>query len=81
MYYTICELLLYSMEGIIHLLIFTCLCFLPPALFLMRDDAFLSNVPPQYKSHFIDENPIAVNKLEMLKKQIKERFPVSLFLN
>ena len=51
-------------------------CF--PALFLVRDDSFLQNVPARHKSAFIDENPIAPSKLEMLKKEIKERFPVSI---
>ena len=47
------------------------------ALFLLRSPSFLDSVPEDMKASFIDGNPIAPCKLEMLKKMIQDRFPVS----
>ena len=50
------------------------------ALFLIRDDSFLATVPEEYKTVFIDENPVAPEKLKVLKQMIEDRFPVSVLV-
>ena len=50
------------------------------ALFLIRDDSFLATVPDEYKTVFIDENPVAPEKLKVLKQMIEDRFPVSILV-
>ena len=50
------------------------------ALFLIRDSSFLESVPQQYHKDFMDINPVATQKLEMLKRMLRERFGVSSLL-
>ena len=50
------------------------------AVFLIRDDSFLATVPDEYKTVFIDENPVAPEKLKVLKQMIEDRFPVSVLV-
>ncbi len=47
------------------------------ALFLIRDDSFLQSVPEEHKQVFMDENPLAPEKIKVLKNMIDDRFPVS----
>ena len=47
------------------------------AIFMLRDPTFLDKVPDDYKKFFIDSDPIAPYKLQMLKKMVAERFSVS----
>ena len=47
------------------------------ALFMLRNPSFVERVPERYKKHFIDSQPIAPYKLQILKKMIQDRFPVS----
>lgn len=51
--------------------------FLQTALFLLRDPSFLKQVPEEHQQAFIDSQPVAAPKLQILKKMIKDRFPVS----
>ena len=44
---------------------------------MLRDPTFLDKVPDDYKKFFIDSDPIAPYKLQMLKKMVAERFSVS----
>ena len=46
------------------------------AMFMLRDPSFLETVPEEYQKAFVESNPVAPVKLEMLKKMIHERFPV-----
>ena len=43
----------------------------------MRGSTFLESLPEKYKKDFVDVNPIAPEKLNMLKQMLKERFGVS----
>ena len=47
------------------------------ALFLLREENFLDEVPDEHKKVFVDENALAPAKLKVLKKMITSRFPVS----
>lgn len=47
------------------------------ALFLLRDPSFLDEVPEEHKKDFIDSDKLAPYKLKILKKMIRDRFPVS----
>ena len=50
------------------------------ALFLMRNDSFLNQLPEELKKDFIDENSSALEKLRVLKKHIDDRFTVCTIL-
>ena len=50
--------------------------FTKTALFMIRDSSFLKSVPVQYHKDFVDVNPVAPAKLQMLKQMLKERFGV-----
>ena len=52
--------------------------FLFLALFMLRDPAFLSKVPAEHKKHFIDSEPLQLCKMDILKKMVKDRFPVNI---
>ena len=52
----------------------------PPAIFLLRKSDFVKDVPEGEKVVFIDSNPIAPFKLDILKKMIKDRFKVRLII-
>ena len=43
---------------------------------MLRDPKFLDEVPEEYKSHFIENSPIAPAKLAILKKIVRDKFPV-----
>ena len=43
---------------------------------MIRDSSFLKSVPVQYHKDFVDVNPVAPAKLQMLKQMLKERFGV-----
>ena len=47
--------------------------FFPTAVFLIRNSAFLKNLPEEYEKDFIDPNPIAPHKLGMLKQMLKNK--------
>ncbi|XP_071785038.1 telomerase protein component 1-like isoform X1 [Asterias amurensis] len=44
------------------------------SLFMIRDSSFLKSVPVQFHKDFVDVNPVAPAKLQMLKQMLKERF-------
>ncbi|XP_071785835.1 telomerase protein component 1-like [Asterias amurensis] len=44
------------------------------SLFMIRDSSFLQQVPKEHHKDFVDVNPIAPAKLQMLKQMLKERF-------
>ncbi|XP_072024365.1 LOW QUALITY PROTEIN: TPR repeat-containing protein DDB_G0287407-like [Amphiura filiformis] len=46
----------------------------PNSLFLIRNAGFLDSVPTKYHQDFVDANPVAPDKMQMLKKMIAERF-------
>ncbi|XP_001198485.3 telomerase protein component 1 isoform X2 [Strongylocentrotus purpuratus] len=46
----------------------------PNSIFFMRGSTFLESLPEKYKKDFVDVNPIAPEKLNMLKQMLKERF-------
>lgn len=50
------------------------------ALFMIRNSGFLSSVPAEYESDFLDPNPIACHKLEYLKSMLQQRL-VMVFLS
>ena len=50
--------------------------FVVSALFLLRDPSFLDEVPEEHKKDFIDSGKLAPYKLKILKKMIRDRFPV-----
>lgn len=43
---------------------------------MLREANFLKSLPTHHKDVFIDGNPRAPVKLELLKKHIEQRFPV-----
>ncbi|XP_033637129.1 telomerase protein component 1-like [Asterias rubens] len=45
----------------------------PNSVFLIRNSAFLKNLPEEYEKDFIDPNPIAPHKLGMLKQMLKNK--------
>ncbi|XP_022087926.1 telomerase protein component 1-like [Acanthaster planci] len=45
----------------------------PNSLFMIRNSSFLKNLPPEYEKDFVDPNPIAPHKLEMLKQMLKSK--------
>ncbi len=49
------------------------------ALFMLRNPKFLDQVPEEYKKVFVDGNPVAPEKLQVLKQMISKKFPVSNF--
>jgi hypothetical protein len=49
------------------------------AIFLLRNPLFLDDVPEEHKKDFIDSDKLASQKLKILKKMIRDRFPVSVF--
>jgi hypothetical protein len=49
------------------------------AIFLLRNPSFLDDVPEEHKKDFIDSDKLAPQKLKILKKMIRDRFPVSVF--
>ncbi|XP_077981357.1 telomerase protein component 1-like [Glandiceps talaboti] len=49
----------------------------PNALFMIRDANFLNSVPEEHQQVFVDPNPIAADKLKMLKDMLKSKFPSS----
>ncbi len=44
---------------------------------MLRNPKFLDQVPEEYKKVFIDGNPVAPEKLQVLKQMISKKFPVS----
>nr|XP_054748224.1 TPR repeat-containing protein DDB_G0287407-like isoform X1 [Lytechinus pictus] len=46
----------------------------PNSIFFIRDSTFLESLPEKFKKDFVDVNPIAPEKLNMLKQMLKERF-------
>ena len=49
---------------------------------MIRDSSFLQEVPKEHHKDFVDVNPIAPAKLQMLKQMLKDRFRVkSLFMS
>jgi nephrocystin-3 len=44
------------------------------SLFMIRESSFLEDVPKKYHQDFVDANPLAPGKLQMLKSMLKERF-------
>ena len=47
------------------------------ALFMFRDPGFLDRVPAECQELFMDNQEIAPYKLQILKKMVQDRFPVS----
>ncbi|XP_070562961.1 TPR repeat-containing protein DDB_G0287407-like isoform X2 [Ptychodera flava] len=47
----------------------------PNSLFMMRNAKFLDSVPEEHHPVFVDPNPIAADKLKMLKDMLKNKFP------
>jgi nephrocystin-3 len=47
----------------------------PNALFMVRDSSFIHTVPDQYRPPFEDANPLAPDKMKMLKRQLLNKFP------
>ncbi|XP_072035865.1 TPR repeat-containing protein DDB_G0287407-like isoform X2 [Amphiura filiformis] len=47
----------------------------PNCIFAIRDSSFLADIPADHKDDFVDCNPIAAHKLQMLKDMLKQRFP------
>ncbi|CAH1785090.1 unnamed protein product [Owenia fusiformis] len=46
----------------------------PNSIFMLRDPSFIETVPEEHKDAFIDPNPVATDKLKMLKKMIEDRY-------
>ncbi|XP_071951905.1 telomerase protein component 1-like isoform X2 [Antedon mediterranea] len=44
------------------------------SLFMLRDVSFLNNIPAKLKDDLVDVNPIAPEKLRVLKQMLKDRF-------
>ncbi|ELU16709.1 hypothetical protein CAPTEDRAFT_199172 [Capitella teleta] len=53
----------------------------PNALFMLRDPSFLKSVPDDQSKAFIDNQPIAQPKLDVLKQRIRSRFPSKRIVN
>ena len=51
----------------------------PNAAFFIRDPGFLSNIPAEQKKRFIDNDPLAVQQLNVLKKRLQERLVYFMF--
>ncbi|RDD44588.1 Telomerase protein component 1 [Trichoplax sp. H2] len=49
----------------------------PNALFLIRDPSFISSLPEKLKEHFSETTSDTMDKMELLKRCIKGRFPES----
>ncbi|XP_077982009.1 telomerase protein component 1-like [Glandiceps talaboti] len=45
----------------------------PNSLFLMRKSNFINSVPQEYHGDFIDPNPVAAEKMKMLKDMLRQR--------
>nr|XP_054764277.1 telomerase protein component 1-like isoform X2 [Lytechinus pictus] len=45
----------------------------PNAFFMIRDQSFLQTLPSEFKDEFVDPNPIAPHKMEVLKQMLRER--------
>ncbi|XP_071952526.1 telomerase protein component 1-like [Antedon mediterranea] len=45
----------------------------PNSLFLVRNSSFLKTIPEEYVGDFMDPNPIAPHKLDVLKQMLKTR--------
>ncbi|XP_038079413.1 telomerase protein component 1-like isoform X2 [Patiria miniata] len=45
------------------------------SIFAMRDATFLGTLPEKYHNDFVDSNPVASQKLKMLKDMLTDRFP------
>ncbi|XP_071485074.1 telomerase protein component 1-like [Diadema antillarum] len=45
----------------------------PNSLFLVRNSSFLESLPEDFKDDFLDPNPIAAHKLEILKHMLQSR--------
>ncbi|XP_022107201.1 telomerase protein component 1-like isoform X2 [Acanthaster planci] len=45
------------------------------SLFAIRDASFLDSVPEKYHKDFVDSNPVASQKLKVLKGMLTDRFP------
>ncbi|XP_070560675.1 TPR repeat-containing protein DDB_G0287407-like [Ptychodera flava] len=46
----------------------------PNSVFAMRESSFLNNLPEEQKENFVDFNPIAPEKLRILKSMLQNRF-------
>ncbi|XP_071494027.1 telomerase protein component 1-like [Diadema antillarum] len=46
----------------------------PNSIFMIRDSSFVGDIPEAQKKDFVDVNPVAPQKLSMLKQMLKERF-------
>ncbi|XP_064629063.1 TPR repeat-containing protein DDB_G0287407-like isoform X2 [Lineus longissimus] len=47
----------------------------PNSIFMLRDDTFLETVPAKHRNVFMDENPIAAEKISVLRNMLESRFP------
>ena len=47
------------------------------AIFFIRESNFLGSIPDLHKKDFVDVNPVAPEKMTMLKQMLRERFGVS----
>lgn len=45
----------------------------PNSLFMIRDTKFLKTLPAEFRDEFVDPNPIAPHKMEVLKQMLKNR--------